>query len=81
MSGSNLPDDVTPANIDAHYAEPDDTLVSGAVDVGVDVRVPGWMDRDEMEQALADAVRECCDFEDDRMVEVADVRIGEVVKR
>ena len=39
MSGSNLPDDVTPADIDAHYAEPDDTLVSGAVDVGVDVRV------------------------------------------
>ena len=77
MSHSNLPDDVTPADIDNRFGEPDTLVASGAVDVAVDVEVPEYMDDDEIEDAMADAVRERLDF-DETVIEVAGVRVEEV---
>ena len=77
MSRSNLPDDVTRADIDDHYGDPGTKRASGAVDVAVDVEVPGWMDDDEIEDAMADAVWERLTF-DDEVIEIADVRVEEV---
>lgn len=76
MSG-NLPDDVTPGDIDDHFGDPGTKLASGAVDVAVDVEVPGYMDDDEIREELADAVRERLEF-DDEVIGIAGVRIGEV---
>jgi hypothetical protein len=81
MSGSNLPDDVTPADVDAAMAPPDTLVASGAVDVAVDVEVPEYMDDDEIRDELADAVRERLEIDGETVVEIADVRIGEVVDR
>ena len=77
MSGSNLPDDVTPADIDDRFGEPDTLVVSGAVDVAVEVEVPGYMEDSEARKELADAVRERLEF-DETVIEIAGVRIGEV---
>ena len=77
MSGSNLPDDVTPADIDAAFGEPGRKVASGAVDVAVDVEVPAYMDDEEIKEELADAVRERLEF-DETVIEIAGVRIGEV---
>ena len=78
---SNLPDDVTPADIDDHYGDLDSKVASGAVDVAVDVEVPGYMDDDEIREALADAVRERLDIDGETVIEIAEVRIGEVFER
>ena len=78
MTNSNLPPGTTPADIDAAFGDPGTKVASGAVDVAVDIEVPGYMDSDDIEAELAEAVRENLDFSDDRIVEIAGVRIGEV---
>ena len=77
MSRSNLPDDVTPADIDNRFGEPDTLVASGAVDLAVDVEVPAYLDDDEIQKAMADAVRERLTF-DDEVIEIGDVRVEEV---
>ena len=77
MSHSNLPPGTTTADIDNRFGEPDTLVASGAVDVAVDVEVPEYMDDDEIEDAMADAVRERLDF-DETVVEVVGVRVEEV---
>lgn len=77
MSHSNLPDGVTNADIDDRFGETEAKRASGAVDVAVDVEVPGWIDDDEIEDAMADAVRERLAV-DETVIEIADVRVEEV---
>ena len=77
MGNSNLPDDVTPADIDDRFGDPGRKVASGAVDVAVDVEVPAYMDDEEIKEELADAVRERLEF-DETVIEIAGVRIGEV---
>ena len=78
MTGSNLPPGTTTADIDNRFGEPDTLVASGAVDVAVDVEVPEYMDDDEIEKELADAVRERLEF-DETVIEIADVRVEELV--
>ena len=77
MSRLNLPDDVTLGDIGYRFVEPGTKVASGAVDVAVDLTVPGWMDDDEIEDAMADAVGERLEF-DDEVIEIAGVRVEEV---
>ena len=78
MTNSNLPPGTTHADIDAAFGEPGRKVASGAVDVAVDVEVPAYMDDDEIEEELADAVRERLEF-DETVIEIAGVRVEEVV--
>jgi hypothetical protein len=81
MTGSNLPPGTTPADIDEAFGDPGRKIASGAVDVAVDVEVPGYMDDDEIREELADAVRERLDIDGETVIEIAGVRIGEVYEK
>jgi hypothetical protein len=81
MTDPSLPPGTTHADIDDHYAPPETQVASGAVDVGVDVEVNSHMDDAEIRAALAEAVRDALDMDDDRIVEVHGVTIGEVFKK
>jgi hypothetical protein len=78
MSG-NLPMGTTHADIDEAFGEPETVVVSGAVDLAVDVEVRADVDDATVREELAAAVRERIEF-DDEVIEVAGVRIGEVVE-
>ena len=80
MTDPSLPPGTTHADIDAHYGPPETQVASGAVDVGVEVAVSSNMDSDDIEAELAAAVREALDTEDDRIVDVFDVRVEEVLR-
>lgn len=55
--GGNLPDDVTPSDIDDHFGEPDTKQVHGDVVVGVSVEVHEHSEEKEMKGALREAVK------------------------
>lgn len=78
MSG-NLPPGTTHADIDEAFGEPETVVVSGAVDLAVDVEVRADVDDATVREELADAVRDRIEF-DDEVIEVAGVRIGEVIE-
>jgi hypothetical protein len=69
----------THADIDEAFGEPETVVVSGAVDLAVDVEVRADVDDATVREELADAVRDRIEF-DDEVIEVAGVRIGEVVE-
>lgn len=73
MAG-NLPDDVTPGDIDRHYGEPDTVTVHGSVSVAVSVDVPADADAREQKKMLRAAVEDGFD-------QVLSAEIGEVERR
>lgn len=54
MGGNNLPDDVSPSDIDDNFDEPSKKVVQGTVHVAVEVEVPENMDEREVHTELAE---------------------------
>lgn len=76
MGSNNLPPDVTPQDIDDHYAPPNMTRAMGTVTVLADTDVPEHQSNTEAARALMSKVRDALKDHDD--LEVVD---GEVEER
>lgn len=68
----NLPDDVTPADIDEHFGEPETRTVHGTVEVAVSVDTQFFDDEQECERLLLAAA------DDGDIIQVLEARVEEV---
>lgn len=69
---SNLPDDVTPGDIDRHFGEPETRTVHGTVEVAVSVETQFFDDDREAERELLKAA------EDGEIIQVLEARVEEI---
>lgn len=71
MTG-NLPDDVTPGDIDRHFGEPETRVVHGTVEVAVSVETQFFDDKQECEMKLRKAAM------DGEIVDALDATVEEI---